>query len=398
MILLATSLAFAAPCTTLVNDDLRDGVADGNRWGGYFTGDGWVADGGSIVYDLAAVAASGRFEIVLRGLEEAGVSQSDLAEMFSSFDGSFTDGRTDQFLQVKFAGDIYDGYDGRIKLQIGMEYGVSGTGELAMWSGENDWSAGDWHTLAVEWGDGWGQMWMDGNLFASVDYSPENGGYIPFVSLRIPNNGSYTYDPLLAGLTFGSAWLCGEIATPPSVSSWDLSPREIAAGDAVNVQWAVDGTVTSVLACGRPDAGGDTVCSANLGSASGSTTIPTDGMAVGSWTTWLDVNGGAATGASIPLVIHEAGWTPSSGGNGGDGGDSGTDNGGDNGTDSGGGGNGADTDPGGYGSQDPDNFLGATPSGGCGCGQIERGPRWGAVLGLLGLAGVGWARRRSPVR
>ena len=68
----------------------------------------------------------------------ARVAQHDLLELFSSSYGTFSDGTRDNFLQVKFAGDIYDGYDGRVKLQAGPEW--YGDAECGGWTSEYDWN------------------------------------------------------------------------------------------------------------------------------------------------------------------------------------------------------------------------------------------------------------------
>lgn len=302
--LLLTRLAWGT-CTPLVNDDLTDFSTDGAVTSGRFDVGGWVAEGGYILYNLPSPAPAGEMEIVVRGLEEAGVGQSDLAEMFSGFDGSFTDSAADQFLQLKFAGDVYDGYDGRIKLQLGMEYGLSGTSELAEWSDMRDWSAGDRHTLRATWGDGWSTLSIDGAVAAEVDYTEEAGGYIPFQSLRIPNNGSYTYDPLLSQLTFEHVSLCGELETaePAAFTSFDIQPRELTQGDVVTVTWSTTGPVDSVVACAA--SGGTQTCTGSLGGASGSSSFSSGSMAPGTWSTWMAA--GSTTSSTIDLVVRAPG-------------------------------------------------------------------------------------------
>ena len=116
MLLVLTSLAF--PCDWFIYDDYGDGSADGRVYGGTFVSGGWRPDGGTIVYDLPDVV-SGYINMRVSNIDESGVAQHDLLEMFSDYDGSFSDTRRDNFLQVKFAGDIYEGYDGRVKLQAG---------------------------------------------------------------------------------------------------------------------------------------------------------------------------------------------------------------------------------------------------------------------------------------
>ncbi|MFZ5478082.1 MAG: MYXO-CTERM sorting domain-containing protein [Myxococcota bacterium] len=336
MLLLPLTRLALATCTPLVDDDLTDGRTDGDAWGGHFTSDGWESDGGSLVYDFPSSATNGRFEVVLTGLEEEGVSQVNLAEMFTSHDGSFSDSVADQFLVLKIAGDIYGGYDGRIKLQVGMEYGLSGTGELSEWTDMNDWHPADEHTLVVEWGDGYTSLEIDGRVGAEADYTPESGGAIPFLSLRLPNNGSYTYDPLLAGVTYSYAYVCAEVAgAPATIDAFDVAPRELALGDPFTLDWEVSGSVTDVIACGTNTTTGQSLCTASLGDASGSVAIDSADVGEGEWTTWLEATGGGVTVTSDPveLTVHEPGWV-----------DEGDDGGGDDEDDGGGGGGGGGGD------------------------------------------------------
>lgn len=146
MLLALSSLAF--PCTGYVYDDYGDGSTDGRQDGGTFVTGGWRPDGGSITYDLPDLA-SGTVTFRLSNVDERGVSQHDLLELFSSRGGTFSDGTRDNFLQVKFAGDIYDGYDGRVKLQAGPEW--YGDAECGSWTAEYDWNPDGSYDFTVSW-------------------------------------------------------------------------------------------------------------------------------------------------------------------------------------------------------------------------------------------------------
>ncbi|MCK6527520.1 hypothetical protein L6R50_08125 [Myxococcota bacterium] len=304
----------AYACTVLFDDDLSSGTTVADRYGGSFVAGGWRPQGGSLVYDLPVPVTAGRLAFVVTGLEEHDLSQSDLAEAFTSWGGSFSDGLVDQFLQVKMAGDIYEGYAGRVKLQIGMEYGASGTGELGAWSGERDWSAGDTHEFVVVWGGGWAEMSVDGVSAVGVDYSPEAGGVIPYTSVRVPNDGSYANDPLLADVVYERVSLCAEeVPAAPVVDAFDIAPMELAQGEAFTVGWSVSGPSDSVSICGAPVSGGEAGCIA-LPGAAGTTDVGSETMAPGGWRAWIAASGpgGSASSPEVEVTVHEAGWVPPS--------------------------------------------------------------------------------------
>lgn len=304
----------ARACAVQFDDDLSTGTTVADRHGGSFVAGGWRPQGGSLVYDLPMAVPSGRLTFLVSGLEEHDLSQSDLVEAFTSWGGSFSDGLVDQFLQVKMAGDIYEGYGGRVKLQIGMEYGASGTGELGAWTGERDWNAGDTHEFLVAWGGGWAEMYVDGVSVVGVDYSPEAGGVIPYTSVRLPNDGSYANDPLLSDVVYGRVSLCAEeVPAPPVVDAFDIAPLELAQGEAFTVGWSVSGSADSVSICGAPSSGGEAGCIA-LPGAAGSTGVSSETMAPGGWRAWIAASGpgGSAVSAETEVTVHEAGWVPSS--------------------------------------------------------------------------------------
>ncbi len=299
LVLPVSSLA----CTPVFDDNLSSGSTLGAQYGGSFVAGGWSPQGGTLIYNLATEVSSGRATFQITGLEEHDLSQSDLLEGFTSHDGSFTDGIVDQFLQVKMAGDIYDGYDGRVKLQLGMEYGVSGTGELGGWTGERDWSASETHEFAVEWGEGWSEMFIDGASVVGVDYTPEAGGYIPIRSLRIPNNGSYTNDWLLANVVYGRVTLCSEVVeVPPVLDAFSITPAVLTWGESWTVSWSVSGSVDAIFVCGAPVAGGGTLCQP-LAGASGTTSLSSLTLAAGDWYAWLQASGPGGTATGSPTVV-----------------------------------------------------------------------------------------------
>lgn len=309
MLLLA--LQAHAECVTLVDDDLTDGGTSGDVWGGSFTGSGWTSDGGSLVYNLPQAVDRGQFVLTVAGLEESGLTQTDIAEMFTAHDASFSDGLTHSFLQLKMAGDAYDGYAGRIKMQIGGEYGDM---ELAEWSDERDWSAGDSHTVTVTWGDGYATMAHDGSVVSEVDYSPYNAGFVPFESLRIPNDARYAFDPIMSELRYTHVWLCGEpeVATEaPSITSFDVQPRDVAQYAPFYLSWITGGGVSDLQACGRARTSGAEACTP-LSGASGSTAIQSELLAIDTWDIWLEASGpgGEVSSSPIALVVHPQGWTP----------------------------------------------------------------------------------------
>lgn len=396
--LLVLALPAQATCNTLFDDDLTDGASDGDVSGGSFAGDGWWPDGGTMVYNFPTPVDRGSFEITLAGLEEAGLSQNDVAEMFTAHDGSFSDGLSHSFLQLKMAGDVYDGYAGRIKMHIGGEYGDM---ELAEWSDERDWNPDDTHTISVSWGEGYVWMEHDGRVVAEVDYTAYNGGYVPFETLRIPNDGWYAYDPVADQLRYQHVWLCGEdaeVPDPPTIDAFDVQPRELAFYEPFALSWTVGGELDSLQACGQARSTGAQACAA-LSGASGSYGVASEVLSVDTWDVWLEASGpgGSTVSGTLAVTIHEAGWTPSSGG-----GDSGVVDGGD----SGGAGDSGDDEETGSGGLDTagpgeDPRTGATPGEthdvgevGCGCRVGGDAPAGLAALGLAGLAGLAGARRR----
>jgi hypothetical protein len=193
----------AAACDFYIYDDYGDGSADGRVQGGTFVNGGWRPDGGSIVYDLPNFA-SGTITMRLSNVDERGVSQHDLLELFSGTEGSFSDGRRDNFIQVKFAGDIYDGYDGRVKLQAGPEH--YGDVEAGAWTSEFDWNPDGAYDFSVSWGGMSANMGIGGVLSTSADYSYY--GYLTMATLRIPNDGSYARDALMDDIVIAGVSLC----------------------------------------------------------------------------------------------------------------------------------------------------------------------------------------------
>ncbi|MBM4391340.1 MAG: hypothetical protein FJ090_09470 [Deltaproteobacteria bacterium] len=200
-LLLAAALAY--PCDFYIYDDYSDGSTDGRRSGGTFVAGGWRPDGGTIVYDLPNFA-SGRITMRISNVDESGVSQHDLLELFSGADGSFSDSRRDNFVQVKFAGDIYDGYDGRVKLQAGPEF--YGDIEVGSWTSEFDWQVDGAYDITVSWGDTSGSLDVGGVMSTSIDYSYY--GTLTMATLRVPNDGSYARDGLMDDIVIAGVSLC----------------------------------------------------------------------------------------------------------------------------------------------------------------------------------------------
>lgn len=121
-------------CEILVDDDLGDGSSTGTVEGGSFVAGGWRPDGASLFYDFPS-SNRGYYSVVVHGIDEAGVSEHDLAELFTGPGGSFSDGSVDHFMLLKVAGDIYPGYAGSMKIEIDQEYSSD---EVGSWTGEND--------------------------------------------------------------------------------------------------------------------------------------------------------------------------------------------------------------------------------------------------------------------
>jgi hypothetical protein len=382
--------AALASCEVFYDDDLTDGSTDGYDDGGSWSGSGWHPDGGSMVYNFPFPVDRGRFELTLAGLEEAGLSQTDVGEMFSAHDGSFSDGRRLSFLQLKMAGDVYDGYAGRIKMHIG---GVHGEMELAEWSDERDWSPADVHVIAVTWGDGRVYMEHDGSVVADVDYSVYNGGYVPFESLRVPNDGRYAYDPVMSELRYLHVRVCGdpgELPDPPVVDLFDVQPRELAQGAAFTLGWSVRGDWSGLQACGRARTSGELLCTPLSGGA-GSLAIGSEVLAVDTWDVWLEATGpgGTTPSAAVELRVHEAGWVPSA------------DTGGDTGGDTDGPDDGESGDSGGTDDSDGNPFgdepgINAPATGaGCACGTAPHRGATPAGLVAMGAMALLAAGRRA---
>ena len=346
MLLAFASLAF--PCDWFVYDDYADGSADGSVYGGTFVSGGWRADGGTIVYDLPDVV-SGTITMRLSNIDEAGVSQHDLLELFSGDDGSFSDGRRDNFLQVKFAGDIYDGYDGRVKLQVGPEW--YGDVEVGAWTGEYDWQAGNAYDFSVSWGGNTASMDIASTLSTSIDYSYY--GELSFRTLRVPNDTSYARDGLMDDVVYAGVSLCGvsgsstapedtdtdtdtdadadadtdtdtdtdadadadadgdtdtdtdsDVPAPvaaPVVASFDVLPREVAQGDDWRVEWTAQGVVDHARFCVAGD--GRFESCTTIDAARGQATMETDGLVEGNYRGRVEVSGAGGTGTSGELLL-----------------------------------------------------------------------------------------------
>lgn len=216
MFLALASVAWS--CTWYVYDDFSDGSADGYVEGGTFVPGGWRPDGGFVRYDLPDLV-SATITMRLSNVDEASVSQSDLLELFSGTDGSFSDSRRDNFLQVKFAGDIYEGYDGRVKLQAGPE--LYGDAECGAWTSEFDWDPSGSYDFTVSYTQTSAALDVGGGLLsASIDATPcDDLGPLTFRTLRVPNDGNYARDPLMDDIIIAGVGVCGDDATSTPVDT-----------------------------------------------------------------------------------------------------------------------------------------------------------------------------------
>lgn len=197
-------IAAATPpgCGRLTIDDPLTGATVGAQQGGTLDAAGFTPGDppGSIVWDLPSPLRQGCVEVTVEGLQTVGVGEHDLLELFTGPAGSFTDGATDHFLLLKIAGDVFPGYEGRLKVEMGLEYD---TLEVGTWAEPLPWSAAESHTLAVRLdGTGIAEFYRDDVLLETVDYNEIEGGELAFASLRIPNDGEYQVDPLLNGARY----------------------------------------------------------------------------------------------------------------------------------------------------------------------------------------------------
>ena len=331
----------AWPCTWYLYDDYGDGSADGRQYGGTFVTGGWRPDGGTIVYDLPEPVVSGTITMRVSNVDEAGVSQHDLLEMFSGADGSFSDSRRDNFLQVKFAGDIYEGYDGRVKLQAGPEW--YGDVEAGAWTSEYDWNPDGSYDFTISWGGTTAAMDIASTLSTSIDYSYY--GELGFTTLRVPNDGTYTRDYLMDDVVIAGVSLCGDPATSESetdtdtdadtdsdtdadtdsdtdadtdsdtdadtdaepaqtvVTRFEVDPRSVTVGQSWQVRWEAEGSPTTVQFCVTP--GAPTVRCTDLPVDVDTTRVATDDLGTGPYTAWLALDGplGPATSGTVELVV-----------------------------------------------------------------------------------------------
>jgi hypothetical protein len=329
-------IGLAAPCTWYIYDDYGDGSADGVVSGGTFVTGGWRPDGGTIAYDIPDVV-SGTITMRLSNVDEAGVAQHDLVELFSGENGSFSDGERHDFLQVKFAGDIYDTYDGRVKVQAGPEW--YGDVEVGAWTEELDWSPDSAYDLTLSWGGTVASLDIAGQRSTSIDYAYY--GELSFRTLRVPNDGSYTRDALLDDMVIAGVSLCGDPATEtdtdtdadsdtdtdadsdadtdtdtdsdtdvdtdvtepaPVVTQFEVTPPDVDAGNAWVVEWAITGTVEETRFCFQADASPYETCTA-LDRASGRAPMDTEGLAPGAYSGWITASGPGGTGVSSALAL-----------------------------------------------------------------------------------------------
>lgn len=349
MLLLA---GLAHPCTWYIYDDYADGSADGRAQGGSFVSGGWRPDGGAIVYDLPEAVVSGTITFRLSNVDDAGAAQHDFLELFSGYDGSFSDGNRDNFLQIKFAGDIYDGYDGRVKLQAGPEW--YGDVEVGAWTDEFDWDPAQSYDFTVSWGGTVASLGVSNGLSTSIDYGYY--GELGFTTLRIPNDGSYTRDALLDDVIIAGVSLCGDPASgggdgggdtgtgdsgggdsggdsgptedsgagedsggggadsgtgggaeAPVVTEFSVDPDTVVAGERWVASWTVSGVVDEARMCVAAAESSFNSC-AELPEASGVKPFGTEGFAPGMYWGWVEAEGpgGSAVSPGRTLWITEA--------------------------------------------------------------------------------------------
>ncbi len=205
-IALGSEIALATPpgCGEQVIDDPLAGATVGVAQGGTLDAAGFVPGGsdppGSIVWGLDPPIRAGCVEVTISGVVTAGVGEHDLVELFTGPDGSFSDGATDHFLLLKIAGDVFPGYEGRLKVEIGREYEVL---EVGSWADALPWAQADSYTLSIRLdGAGIAEFYRDDVLLASVDYNEIAGGNLAFASLRIPNDGEYQVSAPLNGVQY----------------------------------------------------------------------------------------------------------------------------------------------------------------------------------------------------
>jgi hypothetical protein len=348
MLLLLASLAF--PCTWYVYDDYGDGSTDGIQYGGTFVTGGWRPDGGSIVYDLPELS-SATITMRLSNVDERGVSQHDLLEMFSSSGGSFSDGIRDNFLQVKFAGDIYDGYDGRVKLQAGPEW--YGTNECGAWTAEFDWDPSGSYDFTISFDSD--SAWLDiaGLLSSSIDVAPcQDIGPLSFRTLMVPNDGSYARDPLMDDIIIAGVSVCGEEAVAddgggsnnggdsgdggagdggsdggsdsgdgggsndgggsdsgtdtlaaPVFTSLILRPSAVMVGEPWIASWDISGDMDAAKLCFR-QSGEESDSCIKLDGPSGETSISTTEFAPGYYAAWGTASGPGGVSVSTTVILE----------------------------------------------------------------------------------------------
>ena len=341
----------AHACSYYVYDDYSDGSTDGRQSGGTFVSGGWRPDGGTIVYDLPTLV-SGTITFRLTNVDEVGVSQHDLLELFSGPDGSFSDGNRDNFLQVKFAGDIYDGYDGRVKLQVGPE--MYGDAECGAWTSEYDWNPDGSYDFSVSWDATSASMDIGGVLSASVDATPcDDIGPLTFSSMVLPNNGSYARDALMDDVVIGGVSLCGveastetdtdtdsdadtdtdtdtdadtdtdtdtdtdadtDAASAPSVPLFTIEPPTAEVGAKWVVAWSAEGDASSARLCFTRDGSALETCT-DLPGPSGQSVVATDDFAPGAYQAQVVAAGPGGEGASatVALSLDAASATESKG-------------------------------------------------------------------------------------
>lgn len=198
------STASATPpgCGPLQLEDALAGATVGAQSGGTLDAAGFRAAGsdppGTIVWEIDPPLREGCVEVTISGVTTAGVGEHDLLELFTGPSGAFSDGAMDHFLLYKIAGDVFPEYEGRLKVEMGEENSAI---EVGTWSANLAWAPADTHTLAVRLdGAGIAELYRDDELLDVVDYSEI--GDLSFVSLRIPNDGSYQVSPPLLDVVF----------------------------------------------------------------------------------------------------------------------------------------------------------------------------------------------------
>jgi len=167
--------------TIYLCDPLDDGTSSGDVIGGTFVDDGWQVDAfeNRILYDLGTEVERGVLSVYVRGLGMETLDNHTLAghnkhHVIEFFDGTYG-GEIDYGTNIRLYGSEGENPDtyGNVKYQLGSwpNAEVQCPGEVYLGTFDTSiWDSSHWFHWQIEFGDGVGRCYLDGEEIASITY------------------------------------------------------------------------------------------------------------------------------------------------------------------------------------------------------------------------------------